>query len=160
MGDTGALFLGYTLAVLSVEGVFKMHTVLSFLVPIAVFALPLFDTVNAFTRRILKHKSPFSPDKNHLHHKLIEQGFSHKQSVYIIYAICAILGLSAVTFTSENPSKALVILAVGFAVLGVYLLLISKYGFNSKEGFGIESDMLEQINAKARNDGAKDDTES
>ncbi len=158
MGDTGALFLGYTLAVLSVEGVFKMHTVLSFLIPIAVFALPLFDTVNAFTRRILKHKSPFSPDKNHLHHKLIEHGFSHKQSVYIIYAICAILGLSAVTFTSENPSKALVILAVGFAVLGVYLLLISKYGFNSKEGFGIESDMLEQINAQVRKDESKDDT--
>ena len=146
MGDTGALFLGYTLAVFSVEGVFKMHTVLAFLIPIAVFALPLFDTINAFTRRILKHQSPFTPDKNHLHHRLIAQGFSHKQSVYIIYAICAILGISAVTFSADNPGKAIMILAVGFAVLGVYLLLISKYGFNSKEGFGIESERLEQIN--------------
>ena len=148
MGDTGALFLGYTLAVFSIEGVFKMHTVLSFLIPISVFALPLFDTLNAFTRRILNGKSPFSPDKNHLHHKLIEQGFSHKQSVYIIYAICAILGISAVTFSADNPGKAVMILAVGFAVLGVYLLLISKYGFNSKEGFGIESEKMEEIAAE------------
>ena len=138
MGDTGALFLGYTLSVFSIQGVFKTHAVLSFLIPIAVFALPLFDTVNAFTRRIIKHKSPFSPDKNHLHHKLIEHGFSHKQSVYIIYAICFILGLSAVTFTADNYGKAIVILATGFAVLGVYLLLISKYGFDSKTGFGVE----------------------
>ncbi len=157
MGDTGALFLGYTLAVFSVEGVFKMHTVLSFLIPIAVFALPLFDTLHAIIRRIIKRQSPFSPDKNHLHHKLIKQGFSHKQSVYIIYAICAILGLSAVTFSADNPSKALMILAVGFAVLGVYLLLITKYGFNSKEGFGIESEKLEQINAVI--DEAKKDTD-
>lgn len=148
MGDTGALFLGYTLAVLSIEGVFKLHTVLSFLIPIAVFAVPLFDTINAFTRRILKHRSPFSPDKNHLHHKLIEQGFSQKQSVYIIYAICAILGLSAVTFSADNPGKAIMILAVGFAVLGIYLLLISKYGFNSGKGFGIESEKLDEISSQ------------
>lgn len=148
MGDTGALFLGYTFAVLSVEGVFKMHTVLSFMIPIVIFALPLFDTINAFTRRILAHRSPFSPDKNHLHHKLIEQGFSQKQSVSIIYAICAILGLSAVTFSANGYGKAIMIIAVGFAVLGVYLLFISKYGFNSKDGFGIESEKLEQINSQ------------
>lgn len=149
MGDTGALFLGYTLAVLSIQGVFKLHAALSFLIPIAVFAVPLFDTVNAFTRRILKHKSPFSPDKNHLHHKLIAHGFTQKQSVYIIYAICAILGLSAVTFSADNLGKAIMILAVGFAVLGCYLLLLSKYGFNSAKGFGIESEKLEELEKKA-----------
>lgn len=156
MGDTGALFLGYTLAVFSIEGVFKMHTVLSFLIPIAVFALPLFDTVNAFTRRLLKHKSPFSPDKNHLHHKLIERGFSQKQSVYIIYAICAILGLASVTYTGANPGKALIILGVGFAVLGCYLFLISKYGFSSKKGFGIESETLEMLSCENENKNISD----
>lgn len=139
MGDTGALFLGYTLAILSIEGVFKLHAVLSFLIPIAVFALPLFDTVNAFTRRIINHQSPFAPDKNHLHHKLIAYGFSQKQSVYIIYSICAILGIAAVTFTADRPLRASLILVVGIAVLTVYVLLVSKYGFNSKRGFGIEN---------------------
>ena len=139
MGDTGALFLGYTLAILSIEGVFKLHAVLSFLIPIAVFALPLFDTINAFTRRILKHKSPFSPDKNHFHHKLIAYGFSQKQSVYIIYSICAILGIAAITFTADRPLRASLVLVVGIAVLTVYVLLVSKYGFNSKQGFGIEN---------------------
>ena len=139
MGDTGALFLGYTLAILSIEGVFKLHAVLSFLIPIAIFALPLFDTANAFTRRILKRKSPFTPDKNHLHHKLIAYGFSQKQSVYIIYSICAILGIAAITFTAERPLRASLILVVGFAILTVYMLLVSKYGFNSKQGFGVEN---------------------
>lgn len=148
MGDTGALFLGYTLAVLSIEGVFKAHTVLSFMVPIAVFALPLFDTANAFTRRILKRKSPFTPDKNHFHHKLIKAGFTQKQSVYILYAICAMFGLAAVTFTSDSYLKAGVILVSGLAVLAIYGLLIKKYGFNSDNGFGIENEKLEDLISK------------
>ena len=55
MGDTGALFLGYTMAVISVSGVFKLHTVLAFLVPLSIFGFPLFDTAFAFARRILPY---------------------------------------------------------------------------------------------------------
>lgn len=158
MGDTGALFLGYTLAVLSIEGVFKTHAILSFLAPIAVFALPIFDTANAFTRRILKRKSPFSPDKNHLHHKLIKAGFSHRQSVYIIYAICAVFGLAAVTFTGDNYFKALVILITGLCVLGIYIALIHKYGFSAKNGFGIEAEKYDDlVNQTKTNDGSNDE---
>ncbi len=119
MGDTGALFLGYTMAIISVSGVFKVHTVISFAIPMAIFALPLFDTTFAFARRIIHGKNPFSPDRGHIHHRLIDLGFSQKQSVCILYAICAILGTSAVMFSGETYDKALLIIAVGIFIFFV-----------------------------------------
>ena len=68
MGDTGALFLGYTLSILSVVGVFKTNMVLAFFIPFSIFALPLADTAFAVVRRLAHGKSPFSPDRGHLHH--------------------------------------------------------------------------------------------
>ena len=90
MGDTGALFLGYSLAVMSVSGVFKLHAVLSFIVPLIVFAIPIFDAFFAIVRRLIAGKSPFSADHGHLHHRLIDMGFTQKESVKLIYATCAI----------------------------------------------------------------------
>ncbi len=101
MGDTGALFLGYTLSILSVVGVFKTDMVLSFFLPLSIFGLPLADTSFAIIRRLVHKKSPFAPDRGHLHHRLIDMGFGQKQSVRILYALCAILGISAVMLTRE-----------------------------------------------------------
>lgn len=116
MGDTGALFLGYTMAVISVSGVFKVHTVISFAIPMAIFALPIFDTTFAFVRRIVHGRSPFSADRGHMHHRLIDLGFTQKQSVCILYAICAILGISAVMFSGETFGKAMLIIIVGIVI--------------------------------------------
>lgn len=131
MGDTGALFLGYTLAVISAGGFFKVNTAISFLIPLSVFALPLFDTLNAITRRVLSGKSPFSPDKNHLHHKLVGMGFTHKESVKILYAICALMGLVSVVFTdalfeSAKLSKALIVLVVAIAILIINFIVMKN----------------------------------
>lgn len=129
MGDTGALFLGYTLAVMSVQGVFKVHTVISFLVPMAIFALPLLDTAIAIIRRLLSGRSPFSPDRGHLHHKLIDMGFTQKNAVRILYAICALLGLVAIVFTDAMFNtfrlfKALLVLVLALVVfLFNYIIL-------------------------------------
>lgn len=125
MGDTGALFLGFTLAVLSVQGVYKMHAVLSFIVPIAIFALPIFDTVSAVVRRLIKGKSPFSPDRGHIHHKLIDMGFTQKESVRILYAICGILGLVAVFCTDIMSEDTRIIKAIAVVVIAVLILLIN-----------------------------------
>ncbi|MBE6625709.1 MAG: undecaprenyl/decaprenyl-phosphate alpha-N-acetylglucosaminyl 1-phosphate transferase [Ruminococcaceae bacterium] len=125
MGDTGALFLGFTLAVLSVQGVYKMHAVLSFIVPIAIFALPIFDTVSAVVRRLIRGKSPFSPDRGHIHHKLIDMGFTQKESVRILYAICGILGLVAVFCTDMMGENTRVIKAIAIAVIAVLILIIN-----------------------------------
>lgn len=125
MGDTGALFLGYTLAVLSIQGVFKLHAVLSFIVPLAIFALPLFDALSAIIRRLIKGKSPFSPDRDHIHHKLIDMGFTQKESVKILYAICGILGLVAVFCTDLMSDSTKVIKSIAIAIIAVIILVVN-----------------------------------
>lgn len=117
MGDTGALFLGYTLAVLSIQGCFKLNGIISFWVPMLVFALPLADTAFAFLRRILTGHSPFHPDRGHLHHKLIDKGFDQKHAVMILYAVSGILGISAVLFSFGWSVKALIIAACAVIIL-------------------------------------------
>ena len=116
MGDTGALFLGYTLAVLSLEGLFKFHTVISFLVPLSIFGLPVFDTLFAIVRRLCHGQAPWHADRGHIHHRLIDMGFNQKQSVCILYSVSGILGISAVMFTTEFWGKAALMIISGFAI--------------------------------------------
>ena len=125
MGDTGALFLGFTLAVMSVQGVFKLHTVISFLVPLSIFALPLLDTTVAIIRRVAHGKSPFSPDRGHLHHKLVDMGFTQKNAVRILYAICALLGLVAVVFTDTIFDSSRLVKAVLVLILALIVFLFN-----------------------------------
>ncbi len=118
MGDTGSTFLGYMLANVSIMGLFKFYAVISFAVPFLILGLPIFDTANAIIRRLAAGRSPMSPDREHVHHKLIDMGFNQKQAVAILYAISATLGLTAVVLTSSGEVKAIVLLlAVLLAVL-------------------------------------------
>ena len=121
MGDTGALFLGYSLAVMSVSGVFKLHAVLSFIVPLIVFAIPIFDAFFAIVRRLIAGKSPFSADRGHLHHRLIDMGFTQKESVKLIYATCAILGLVAIFCTESMFENMRVVKSISIAVIAIVL---------------------------------------
>lgn len=133
MGDTGALFLGYTLSIISVQGLFKLHTMLSFLVPLSIFALPIFDTLIAIIRRVIHKQSPFHPDRGHFHHKLVDMGFSHKEAVKILYAISGLMGLVAVTYTDamfqESTTriwKTLIILAAAIIILVLIFICMKK----------------------------------
>ena len=125
MGDTGALFLGYAMAVMSVEGVFKLHAVLAFLVPVAIFALPLGDTLFAVLRRVCAGKSPFTADRGHLHHRLVDMGFTQRESVKILYAICAMFGLIAVFFTEAMFAEGRFVKTIGIAVLAILIFAIN-----------------------------------
>lgn len=125
MGDTGALLLGYVLATVSVTGLFKFYAIISFAVPFLVIGLPLFDTVFSIFRRLAKGQNPMSPDRGHFHHRLIDMGLSQKQAVAILYAISAILGLSAVVITTSGEVRAIIIIAafliacaIGYFLLG------------------------------------------
>ncbi len=133
MGDTGALFLGYTLSIISVQGLFKLHTMLSFLVPLSIFALPILDTLIAICRRVIHGQSPFHPDRGHFHHKLVDMGFSHKEAVKILYAISGIMGLVAVTYTDamfqESATriwKTLILLAAAILILVLIFICMKK----------------------------------
>lgn len=116
MGDTGAQMLGYLLSIISIEGVFKTHTVFSFLIPLSIFGLPIFDTLFAIIRRILNGKSPFSADRGHIHHRLIDLGFGQRKSTKILYSICGILGIAAVLLTLKYYIPAALIFISGFAL--------------------------------------------
>ena len=123
MGDTGALFLGYSLSVLSILGCFKLDAIVTFLVPFLVFALPLVDTAFAFIRRILTGRSPFSADRGHLHHRLIDKGFDQRHSVMILYAVTGISGIAAILISIENYIGGAVMLGVAVAILFLNLFL-------------------------------------
>ncbi|WP_433944348.1 glycosyltransferase family 4 protein [Paenibacillus sp. SN-8-1] len=99
MGDSGSLFLGFSLALLSLLG-FKQVAIVSFLTPLILIGVPLSDTMFAIVRRWMQKKPIFSPDKGHLHHCLRELGFSHRQTVLIIYGIAAFFGVLAIIQSS------------------------------------------------------------
>ena len=110
MGDTGSTFLGYILAVVSIQGLFKFYTFISFAAPFLMLGLPIFDTCFAILRRLAKGQSPMAPDRGHIHHRLIDMGFSQKQAVAMLYVISAILGLSAVVLTTIGAVRAMLFL--------------------------------------------------
>lgn len=89
MGDTGSTFLGYILAVVSIQGMFKMYNIISFVVPFLMLGLPIFDTCFAFVRRLAHGQSPMRPDRSHVHHRLIDMGFSQKRRWRVLYIISA-----------------------------------------------------------------------
>lgn len=117
MGDTGSTFLGFILASLSIIGVFKSYAVISFAVPLLIMGLPLFDALFAMIRRVSKGQSPMQADRGHLHHRLIDMGFSQKQSVFILYIISGILGLSAIVLAESGSLRAMLLLASVLVVI-------------------------------------------
>ena len=127
MGDTGSTFLGFMLATLSIQGVFKSYAVISFAVPLLILGLPLFDALFAMIRRILRGQSPITADRGHLHHRLVDMGFSQKQTVFILYAISGVLGITAVLLAESGVLRALLLV---ICVL-ILLLIGSMLGKNS-----------------------------
>lgn len=133
MGDTGSTFLGFILAVVSIQGLFKFYTIISFAVPFLMLGLPIFDTTFAIIRRVSKGQSPMTPDRGHIHHRLIDMGFNQKQAVAMLYVISAILGLSAVVLTTIGVVKAMIFLVALFTAGGLAAML---YLNHNNEGSG------------------------
>ena len=109
--------LGFILATVSIEGLFKSYAIISFAVPFLMLGLPIFDTCFAILRRVSHGQSPMAPDRGHIHHRLIDMGFSQKQAVAVLYVISAILGLSAVVLTTNGTVRAMLFL-VALCVAG------------------------------------------
>ncbi len=126
MGDTGATFLGFILACMSVSGLFKLYTMISFAIPILVLGVPIFDITFATLRRIHHHVSPMHSDRSHIHHRLIDVGFNQRQSVAILYVVASLLGVFAVMLSTSGSGKALMVLAAAVAVGIIALVLLSQ----------------------------------
>ena len=145
MGDTGATFLGYILACMSVTGLFKLYTVISFAVPIFVLGVPLVDICFAFVRRLWHHVSPMHADRSHIHHRLIDSGFNQRQSVLILYAVASLLGIAAVLLSTLSADRTgagsplvsgfgkLLMVLVAFLAVGVISLMMLQRSKKSQE---------------------------
>ena len=127
MGDSGALFAGFLLATLSITGVMK-SAALTMFVPFFILSVPIIDITFSSLRRIAKGISPFTPDAEHLHHKLLHRGFSQNQTVLILSSIAVISGAIA-SFIVGTSLKFFV-----YAILiSVIMLLLSFFASKNKE---------------------------
>ncbi|MBE7012596.1 MAG: undecaprenyl/decaprenyl-phosphate alpha-N-acetylglucosaminyl 1-phosphate transferase [Ruminococcaceae bacterium] len=117
MGDTGSTFLGFILSTICIQGLFKGYAIISFIIPFLILGLPLFDTSVAILRRIHNKKPIMGADRGHLHHKLIDMGFSQKQTVAILYVIAMLLGLSAVVLVERGAQTAFLLVSVVLLML-------------------------------------------
>lgn len=111
MGDTGAMFLGFTLGAISVEGALKGATTLAFVVPILAFGLPIFDTLFAIARRFVSGKPIYMRDGDHLHHRLLGLGLSQRQAVLTLYGLSAIMGGGAILALGAGSLGSLAVFA-------------------------------------------------
>jgi UDP-GlcNAc:undecaprenyl-phosphate/decaprenyl-phosphate GlcNAc-1-phosphate transferase len=108
VGTSGVMFIGYTLAVLSILGSAKVA------VALLVLGVPIIDAFWIIVRRVSQGRSPFSPDRGHLHHRLLDVGLSHRQTVLLIYGIC--IGLGALSLLLSGAGQV-------YAFLGVFVLI-------------------------------------
>lgn len=127
IGDVGSNFMGFALAIISILGVAKTYTAIVLIAPIMILALPIFDTIWAIIRRIIKSKSikgVFKADRGHLHHRLMAKGYTQKQSVLILYGATATLGMTAIILLDSGIWK-----AASFALLVIAIVAIGYRDF-------------------------------
>lgn len=118
MGDTGSTFIGYVLAVASIQGLFKFYAIISFVIPFFMLGLPIFDICYAVILRVSHGESPMKADRKHVHYRLMDMGFSKKETVAVLYICSAILGVTAVTICTTSLTRALIVfLTLGAAGL-------------------------------------------
>ena len=122
MGDGGALYLGYMIAVLSVISPLKRATVVGALIPMLTLAVPIFDTAFAMLRRVLSHESIMKADKGHLHHHLMAAGFGQRRSVLIMYGIVGIMGEVAILISRELYKDAIPLFLIALLYLGIIII--------------------------------------
>ena len=152
IGDTGSNFLGYTISIIAILGMAKTYTLAVIILPLIVLGLPIFDTLWAIIRRLIKGKSIkaiFKADKGHLHHRIVARGFSQKQAVLILYGISATFGIFAIIFFDSGIWKALSFLMMVIVAIGLgyrnfqeersdenqrYECIECKYIYNPKYG--------------------------
>ncbi|SET25510.1 UDP-GlcNAc:undecaprenyl-phosphate GlcNAc-1-phosphate transferase [Salinibacillus kushneri] len=124
MGDTGSLFLGYSVAVISMLGLFKNIALFSFVIPIIVLGVPILDTLFAIVRRMVNKEPIMMPDKKHIHYQLLAAGFSHRTTVLILYGFSVIFGVLAILFSLASN------LTVSYLAMLVLLILIHVFAEN------------------------------
>lgn len=118
MGDSGSLFLGFTLATISVSGVLKLAATVTILLPLLILGIPIMDTSFAILRRFFTGKPIFQPDKGHLHHRLLGMGLSQKRAVIVIYGFSSLLAGIALYLIGIEIAFSIIIASIMTLILG------------------------------------------
>ncbi|NLD19567.1 MAG: undecaprenyl/decaprenyl-phosphate alpha-N-acetylglucosaminyl 1-phosphate transferase [Clostridiales bacterium] len=119
MGDSGSQLLGFSMAAFSIMGTVKSTTVVVVVIPALVLGLPIFDTAFAIVRRMLKHQSIGTADKEHLHHRIMKAGFGQRRAVMLMYCISGIMGVVAVLY-----SRGFMVESIGLVAIAIMLLYV------------------------------------
>jgi len=130
LGDSGSLFIGFMLSALALEGAQKAPTVIAVAIPVVSFGLPILETSLSVLRRLIGGRPVFTADREHIHHKLLQMGLSHRQVVIVLYAVSALFGLlSLFLLWPTGSSLGLVLAVLGTGVwLGVQHLGYLEFG--------------------------------
>ncbi len=132
MGDTGSMALGYIFAACSLWSAGKRSTTLSLLLPVVALGIPILDTTFAVVRRTLARRSPFSSDRGHIHHRLLDLGLNQRQAVLILYLICVCLTAAAILVrATDDLSWAITIISLLLALTGVSHALRRRNAMNA-----------------------------
>lgn len=125
-GDSGALFMGFMIAIISLLG-FKTTAITSVFIPLMILAVPILDTLFAIIRRLLKHQKISTPDKQHLHHQLLKMKFSHRNTVLIIYGITALFSLASILYTLRDTEDVF----IGRIIYGILMIVVLIFVFKT-----------------------------
>ncbi len=130
LGDSGSLFIGFLLSALALEGAQKAPTVIAVAIPVVSFGLPILETSLSVLRRLISGRPVFTADREHIHHKLLQLGLSHRQVVIVLYAVSALFALlSLFLLWPTGSSLGLVLAVVGTGIwLGVQHLGYPEFG--------------------------------
>jgi len=121
MGDTGSMFLGFVLSTTAIQTNQKASTAVAVLIPTIALGLPIMDTLLAIGRRAIRGRPLFQADKEHIHHKLMARGLSHRQAVLVLYGFCILLSAAALVLTYANSGQAALLLIVLGVVAFVFM---------------------------------------
>lgn len=145
MGDTGSMFLGYMIAVISILGLFKNVTLFSFIIPIIVLALPIFDTLFSMARRALSGEKIMMPDKKHIHHQLLDTGFNHRNTVLVLYGVSGVFGLLAILFSTASPTLSLIICIIFIFLLQLFAEFVGLIGKGKRPLLKMVRNMIKKM---------------
>jgi UDP-GlcNAc:undecaprenyl-phosphate GlcNAc-1-phosphate transferase len=122
MGDTGSMFLGFVLAASALRTHQKSATAVAVLVPAIALGLPILDTLLAMSRRAVRGQPIFQADREHIHHRLLAKGFSHRQAVLVLYGMCVFFGSVSVVLTFVNSGAQTAGIIVALAAVSFFFL--------------------------------------
>jgi len=146
MGDAGSQLLGFTIGVLSIVATQSLSSQVSAALPVLLLALPILDTLSVMVQRIGEGRSPFSPDKNHIHHKLLAMGFDHHEAVMVIYTVQGLLFITAYFMRFESDLLIMGVVSAFFAISITLLQIAARTGWRlRREGQSVRTAPVPRI---------------